>query len=48
MQFSFILFSHMRFVDKADYKQSANNGSVNAFGTYKIKSIFLLKLDFAL
>jgi len=37
----------MYFIQKADCKLSVNNDSVNSLSTYKIKSIFLLTLDFA-
>jgi len=37
----------MKQINKGDYKQCATNGSVSAFVTYNIKSIFLYKLDFA-
>jgi len=35
-------FSHIGFVEKADCKLSANNGSANFLRTYKMKNIFLL------
>jgi len=38
---------HMRFIEKTDYNLSISNSSVNALNAYKIKSIFLLSLDFA-
>ena len=37
----------MRFIEKTDYNLSISNSSVNALNAYKIKSIFLLSLDFA-
>jgi len=37
----------MRFIEKTDCKESVSNGSVNAFSTYKIKSVFLITLGFA-
>jgi len=38
--------SHIRFIEKADCKLFVRNDSVT-FGTYKIKGIFPLTLDFA-
>jgi len=38
--------SHIRFIEKADCKLSLSNDSVT-LGTYKIKGIFPLTLDFA-
>jgi len=37
----------MRFIDETDCKLSVNNGSVNVLSTSKMKTIFLLTLDFA-
>jgi len=39
----------MRFIDETDIdcKLSVSNGSVNVLSTSKIKTIFLLTLDFA-
>jgi len=37
----------MRFIDKTDCKLSVSSGSVNVLSTSKIKTIFLLTLDFA-
>jgi len=43
----FFRFSYMRFIDETDCKLSVNNGSVNVLSTSKMKTIFLLTLDFA-
>jgi len=40
-------FSHMRFIQKTDFKQSVSYGSVKTLSTSKIKSVFLLALGFA-
>jgi len=37
----------MRFIDEMDCKLSVSDGSVNVPRTSKLKTIFLLKLDFA-
>jgi len=37
----------MRFIEKTDCKLSASNGSVTGLNIYKMKSSFLLSLDFA-
>jgi len=37
----------MRFIEEADCKLSASNGSVNVLSTSKMKTIFLPTLDFA-
>ena len=37
----------MRFIHETVCKLSVSNGSVNALSTSRIKTIFLLKLDFA-
>jgi len=43
------MFSYMRFIDETyiDIKLSVSKGSVNVLSTYKMKTIFLLALDFA-
>ena len=43
------MFSYMRFIDETyiDCKLSVSKGSVNVLSTYKMKTIFLLALDFA-
>jgi len=37
----------MRLIEKTECRSSVSNGSVNALNTCKVKSIFLLVLDFA-
>ena len=44
---SFFHFSYMPFIEKKDFKLPVSNGSVNVLSTSKMKTIFLLTLDFA-
>jgi len=37
----------MRFIDETDCKLSVCNGGINVLNTSKMKTIFLLTLDFA-